>query len=55
MYKLRFDDDPILREPCEEVTEFNSEFLTDLAYNMFHIMYESKGIGIAAPQVGCSS
>lgn len=52
-YRLRYDDDPILRKSTEAVTEFGSIFLLDLTDNMMKIMLENSGIGIAAPQVGC--
>ncbi len=41
----------ILRGKSESVTEFNEELHT-LLDNMFETMYEAKGIGLAAPQVG---
>ena len=43
----------ILRKKAEEVTEFNEE-LHLLLDNMFETMYQAKGIGLAAPQVGVS-
>ena len=42
-----------LRLKAEKVTEFNDELHT-LLDNMFETMYFSKGIGLAAPQVGVS-
>ncbi len=42
---------PILREISKPVTEFNAE-LKKLSENMLDTMYESKGIGLAAVQVG---
>jgi peptide deformylase len=43
--------DPILQQPTELVAEFNDE-LRQLADDMFESMYEAKGIGLAAPQIG---
>ena len=42
---------PTLRAPNEEVTEFNAE-LRQLTREMFLLMYASRGVGLAAPQVG---
>lgn len=41
---------PILRAENAEVTEFNDE-LAALARDMFKVMYASRGVGLAAPQV----
>ncbi|KAJ8906088.1 hypothetical protein NDN08_002587 [Rhodosorus marinus] len=41
---------PVLRRDNEEVTLFDDE-LAKLARNMFKVMYASKGVGLAAPQV----
>ena len=46
-------NDPVLREkgkPVEEFTDEISEFVED----MFETMYNSEGVGLAAPQVGVS-
>lgn len=43
----------ILRKKSVDVTEFNEELHT-LLDNMFETMYDSKGLGLAAPQVGIS-
>lgn len=45
--------DEILRKKSEPVTEFNEDLHT-LLDNMFETMYEAKGLGLAAPQVGVS-
>lgn len=42
--------EPVLSQPGEPVTEFDSE-LKRLADDMFETMYASQGIGLAAPQV----
>ncbi|KAI4839322.1 peptide deformylase [Plasmodium brasilianum] len=40
----------ILRQKCEEVVYFDDNLKT-LVRSMFNIMYDSKGIGLSAPQV----
>lgn len=44
---------PVLRK---KATEINSEYpnLKELLSNMFETMYDSNGIGLAAPQIGLS-
>ena len=43
--------DPLLQKVSAPVTEITPE-LVELAHNMMETMYEEKGIGLAAPQVG---
>lgn len=43
--------DPMLREKCAEVGEFNGE-LWRLLDDMYETMRKADGIGLAAPQVG---
>ena len=43
--------DPVLRQPCAEVTEFGPE-LARLVEDLFATMYASEGVGLAANQVG---
>ena len=45
--------DPRLREACTAVTLFD-ERLKALAVKMLEVMYQSNGVGLAAPQVGVS-
>lgn len=45
--------DPILKMVAEEIPE-NSLELTQLIADMFETMYLSKGVGLAAPQIGQS-
>lgn len=45
--------EPVLEQPGEPVTEFDVE-LARLVDDMFESMYEAKGIGLAAPQIGLS-
>lgn len=49
--KLVYIPDKILRTPAEAVTDFNTE-LENIVGDMWETMYKSKGIGLAAPQVG---
>jgi peptide deformylase len=45
--------DPVLETPGDPVTEFDEE-LRRLVSDMFETMYASRGVGLAAPQVGVS-
>lgn len=42
---------PVLHEPCAEVTVFDAE-LERLVKDMYQSMYEARGVGLAANQVG---
>jgi peptide deformylase len=44
---------PVLEKPAEPVTEFD-DGLKKLVEDMFESMYEAKGVGLAAPQIGIS-
>ena len=44
---------PVLETPAAPVTEFGDE-LKKLVEDMFESMYEAKGVGLAAPQIGIS-
>lgn len=46
--------EPELETPCEPVkdSEFGSPELEKLVDDMFETMYDAKGVGLAAPQVG---
>lgn len=46
-------NDPVLRKKTEPVRE-NSDELQTLIDDMFHTMYNSSGVGLAAPQIGKS-
>ncbi len=46
-------NDPVLRKKAEPVKE-NSEQLQNLIDAMFDTMYNSQGVGLAAPQIGQS-
>jgi len=42
---------PVLRKKCKEISEDYPKF-EDVLNNMFETMYNAKGVGLAAPQVG---
>ncbi len=43
---------PLLQQTAQPVTEFNTAELQTLLAEMFEIMAEQEGIGLAAPQIG---
>jgi peptide deformylase len=45
--------DSVLERPGEHVTEFDAR-LRKLVSDMFETMYASRGVGLAAPQIGVS-
>jgi peptide deformylase len=45
--------DPVLKMEAEEIDESYPE-LNELIANMFETMYQAKGVGLAAPQIGKS-
>lgn len=49
--EVREMGDPILNKVCKEVKELNERTL-ELIDDMFDTMYETNGVGLAAPQVG---
>ena len=51
--ELKIIGDGILREKTENVTVFDDDF-KELIKKMYKVMVKSKGIGLAAPQVGIS-
>ena len=46
--------DPVLEQRGETVQEFDTPELHKLLEDMFESMYASKGVGLAAPQIGIS-
>jgi peptide deformylase len=46
--------DPVLEKKAETVKEFDTPELHKLIEDMFETMYASKGVGLAAPQIGIS-
>lgn len=53
MFKIRKYPDPILTTPAEPVTDFGPR-LEQIVEEMFMTMYQERGVGLAAPQVGIS-
>ena len=49
--EIREMGDPILNKTCKEVKEV-TERTVELIDDMFETMYETNGVGLAAPQVG---
>ena len=50
VYPIVAYGDPVLRAECEEIEEGTD--LSKLKADMFETMYESNGVGLAAPQIG---
>jgi len=50
-FQLTLYPDPVLRKVAEPVTVFDAE-VERIVAGMFDRMYASKGVGLAAPQVG---
>jgi peptide deformylase len=44
--------EPILEQAAEPVNEFDTQELNELIADMWETMYASKGVGLAAPQIG---
>ncbi|WP_300389435.1 peptide deformylase [Fusobacterium sp.] len=53
IYEIRKYGDPILREVAQKIEKIDDEIL-EILDNMVETMYETKGVGLAAPQVGIS-
>ncbi|SZD73560.1 Peptide deformylase 1 [Candidatus Ornithobacterium hominis] len=51
IYDIRAYGDPILREKSQAISS-DYPHLDEIIENMFETMYDSNGIGLAAPQVG---
>ena len=49
--KIRVIGDPCLNKVCKPVVKMTQN-MRDLIEDMFDTMYEAKGVGLAAPQVG---
>ncbi len=54
VYKIVKYPDPVLEQKCEPVTNFGSSELAGFVEDLFETMYASRGVGLAAPQVGVS-
>ena len=50
---LRIIGDPVLNQVAKPVEKIDDSTV-ELAEKMLHMMYESNGIGLAAPQAGVS-
>ena len=48
---VRAFGDPVLRQSCSNIDKNDSTFKQFLE-NMWETMYNSRGVGLAAPQVG---
>lgn len=53
MFEIRKYPDPILTTPAKPVTEFGAR-LAQIVEKLFLTMYQERGLGLAAPQVGIS-
>ena len=53
IYPIEKFGDPVLERPAEPVTVFDDD-LRKLIDDMFESMYEARGVGLAAPQIGIS-
>ena len=53
IYSIVKFGDPVLEKAAEPVTVFDDE-LRKLIDDMFESMYEARGVGLAAPQIGIS-
>jgi len=53
IYSIVKFGNPVLEKPAERVAAFDEE-LKKLVEDMFESMYEAKGVGLAAPQIGIS-
>ena len=51
MSDICYYGNPVLREKCEAVTQFDDE-LAEFIEKLTEFMYEYDGIGLAAPQIG---
>jgi peptide deformylase len=52
-HTIRTFGDPVLRKPCPPVVEIDDR-VRQLAEDMISTMYNYRGVGVAAPQVGVS-
>jgi len=50
-YSIRLFGDPVLKQRAKDVTEIDGDFVR-IVDTMFETMYEARGVGLAAPQVG---
>ncbi|MFX8406624.1 peptide deformylase, partial [Acinetobacter baumannii] len=52
IYPIRLYGDPVLRKKARPVQDFQG--LKKLAEDMLETMFEARGVGLAAPQIGLS-
>jgi peptide deformylase len=50
-YTIRTFGDPVLKQRAKDVTDIDGDLLR-VVDTMFETMYEARGVGLAAPQVG---
>jgi peptide deformylase len=53
LLKVRYYPDPILKQKAKKITMIDSS-IRKLAQDMLDTMYDSDGVGLAAPQIGVS-
>jgi peptide deformylase len=53
LLKIVTEEDPVLRKKAKEIDKITKR-LRELAKDMLDTMYQAKGVGLAAPQVGVS-
>jgi peptide deformylase len=53
IYPIRVFPDPVLRSATTPITDFGPD-LARLVDDMFDVMYEAPGVGLAGPQIGIS-
>lgn len=51
MSRLKYFNDPILKRKNKDITLFD-DHLKKIVLDMFYIMYNDCGVGLAAPQIG---
>lgn len=51
-YELKKEPDPILRQKTRKIKDFSDPELSKLIDDMFEIMHQENGVGLAAPQIG---
>jgi peptide deformylase len=53
LLKVRYYPDPVLKQKAKKITMIDSS-IRKLAQDMLDTMYDSDGVGLAAPQIGVS-
>ena len=52
--KIHLWPEEVLEKRAEDVTDFNKDSIKDLLPEMIDLMHKTRGIGLAAPQIGIS-